>query len=156
MVFLTNSRIPLVLLFIFLGVGRAIAQDPHQEIRATINHFFDGMRSGDSSLVRSTLAMESSLSSILWNSKDSLVITRESTEHFIKAVGTPHDIVWDERIYDLKILVDVPMATVWAPYKFFAGEKFSHCGVNVFILAQSKKGWKINSITDTRRKTDCP
>jgi hypothetical protein len=152
----TKCRILLVLLLIVLGKDRVRAQEQHEEIRTTINHFFDGMRAGDSSLVRSTLAIGSSLSSILKNSKDSLIIRQESTEQFIKAVGAPHDVVWDERIYDLKILVDTPMATAWAPYKFYAGDKFSHCGVNVFILALSNTGWKISSITDTRRKTDCP
>lgn len=156
MVFHTKCQILLVILLLAFGQDHAMAQNQHEKIRATIDRFFDGMRTGDSSLVRSTLATKSSLSTILKNSTDSLIIRQEPAEQFIKAVGTPHNVIWDERIYDIIVHIDQPMATVWAPYKFYAGDKFSHCGVNVFILALSATGWKISSITDTRRKDNCP
>jgi hypothetical protein len=47
------------------------------------------------------------------------------------------------------------MASVWAPYKFYLGDKFSHCGVDVFQLMKTGDGWKIIYIVDTRRKGDC-
>jgi hypothetical protein len=76
--------------------------------------------------------------------------------NFVTAVGKTHPEKWDERIYDVKISADGPMAVVWAPYKFYRGEIFSHCGVNVFTMIKTRQGWKINAITDTRRKTGCP
>jgi hypothetical protein len=134
----------------------ALAQDQSELVRHTIDRFFDGMKTGDSSLVRSTLTTTATLSSVVRNSKDSVYVERGSVSGFLKAIGTPHQEVWDERIYAVKISVDEPMAMVWAPYKFYLGTAFSHCGVNVFMLTNTKTGWKISGITDTRRKTNCP
>ena len=98
-----------------------------------------------------------SFSTISKNAKDSVIVKSDGdAEGFIRAVGTPHKEVWDERIYNVKITTDGPMAIVWAPYKFYRGETFSHCGVNVFTLIQTANGWKIKEITDTRRKENCP
>ncbi|GLU55020.1 hypothetical protein Dfri01_44810 [Dyadobacter frigoris] len=116
---------------------------------------FDGMRSGDSSVVRSVFIPQSTLTSVSTNAKDSVMTHLSKTDDFVAAVGKPHTEKWDERIYDVKISVDGPMAIVWAPYKFYRGETFSHCGVNVFTMIKTKNGWKINTITDTRRKMDC-
>lgn len=126
------------------------------EILGTVEMLFDGMRAGDSSMLRKAFLPTCTLTSISKNAKDSLVTHQSDIAGFIKAVGTPHNEKWDERIYDIKISVDGPMAIVWAPYKFYLGDKFSHCGVNVFTLLQTNAGWKISDITDTRRKDACP
>lgn len=133
----------------------ASAQSQEAAIRASVDKLFDGMRSGDSSALRSVFQPQSILTSISVNAKDSVVSHQGKTEEFIAAVGKPHPKKWDERIYDVKISVDGPMAIVWAPYKFYLGDTFSHCGVNVFTMIKTPQGWKINAITDTRRKETC-
>ena len=135
----------------------AQAQTSALEIRKTVDKLFEGMKSGDSAIVRSVFMKVNSFSTISKNAKDSVIVKSDGdAEGFIRAVGTPHKEVWDERIYNVKITTDGPMAIVWAPYKFYRGETFSHCGVNVFTLIQTANGWKIKEITDTRRKEDCP
>lgn len=133
----------------------ASAQSQETLIRASVDQLFDGMRSGDSSALRNVFQPQSILTSIAVNAKDSVVSHQGKTEEFIAAVGKPHPKKWDERIYDVKISVDGPMAIVWAPYKFYLGDTFSHCGVNVFTMIKTAQGWKISAITDTRRKADC-
>ncbi|CAG5074405.1 hypothetical protein DYBT9623_05087 [Dyadobacter sp. CECT 9623] len=132
------------------------AQDQMSAVRATVDKLFDGMRAGDSLMLQSVFTKDCALTSISKNEADSLVVRTSSIQGFIKAVGTPHKEKWDEKIYDVKVSIDEPMAIVWAPYKFHLGEKFSHCGVNVFTLLHTKTGWKITGITDTRRKEACP
>ena len=133
------------------------AQNNDAEIREVIDKLFKGMKSGDSAMVRSVFLRDNSFSTISKNSRDSVIVRSDgNAEGFIKAVGTAHKEIWDERIYDVVIKTDGPMAIVWAPYKFFLGDTFSHCGVNVFTIIQTANGWKIKEITDTRRKTDCP
>lgn len=131
------------------------AQGQEAAIRATVDRLFDGMRSGDSTALRSVFAPQSVLTSISFNAQDSVITLQGKTEEFIAAVAKPHPEKWDERIYEVKMMVDGPMAMVWAPYKFYLGEKFSHCGVNMFTMIKTRQGWKISAITDTRRKTDC-
>lgn len=154
---ITNKHTKLALLCAIFGfyISSAFCQKYDPEIMQTVNTLFDGMRAGDSTMVRSTFALGSTLMSVSENPSDSIARKREPIDGFVKVVGKPHSEKWDEQIYGVKISVDGPMAIVWAPYKFFLGEKFSHCGVNVFTLIKMSEGWKITSITDTRRKEGC-
>lgn len=142
-------------LFLFCSTN-SFCQKYDPGIMGTVNMLFDGMRVGDSTMLRKAFLPNCTLTSISKNAADSLVMHKSDIAGFIKAVGTPHSEKWDEQIYNVKISVDLPMAIVWAPYKFYLGEKFSHCGVNVFTLVETKAGWKISNITDTRRKDACP
>jgi hypothetical protein len=70
-------------------------------------------------------------------------------------VGTPHDEVWDERVLSEKVEIDGPLASVWTEYAFYAGDEFSHCGIDAFQVAQTPEGWRIIALTDTRRRDGC-
>ncbi|MCF0071530.1 nuclear transport factor 2 family protein [Dyadobacter sp. CY261] len=138
------------------AANHAHAQAEANTARQVVDRLFDGMRNGDSTAVRSVFTKTATLTSISKNAADSVITHKGSVDGFVKAVGSPHKDQWDERIYDVKVSIDGPMAVVWAPYKFHLGGKFSHCGVNVFNLIKTSTGWKINDITDTRRKDFCP
>ncbi|MBC6989821.1 hypothetical protein [Hymenobacter sp. BT491] len=112
------------------------------------------MRKGDSTLVRSALAPGAVLHTIA-NRNGTPQLQVESPNEFLKAVDTPHPDVWDERISFDKVLIDANLASVWAPYEFYLGNKFSHCGYDSFQLVKLAGGWKIAYIIDTRRKETC-
>ena len=156
-------------LSIIISIGMSNVQNPSQiqhfpliesidsedEIAKVIHTMFDGMRKGDSAMVRSVFSSSAQLFSI--GIRDgSPILHQGSLTNFTNAVGTPHDQVWDERIGIPEIKVDGPMAIAWVPYAFYLGENFSHCGVNTFTFLQENNEWKIINITDTRRKEDCP
>lgn len=151
-----TSRASLFLGLLLFCSANTFCQKYDPGIMGAVNMLFDGMRAGDSTMLRKAFLPTCTLTSISKNAADSLVTRKSDIAGFIKAVGTPHNDKWDEQIYNVKISVDRPMAIVWAPYKFYLGEKFSHCGVNVFTLIETKTGWKISDITDTRRKDTCP
>jgi len=133
------------------------AQHPAAEteaVKKTITTFFDGMRRGDSTLVRTTLAPGVVLHTIS-NRNGSPQLGAEKANDFLKAVGTPHAEVWDERITFERVLLDANLASVWTPYQFYLGSKFSHCGYNSFQLVKYASGWKIVHVIDTRRKDKC-
>ncbi|TGE24250.1 hypothetical protein E5K00_03280 [Hymenobacter aquaticus] len=123
-------------------------------VQKTITTFFDGMRQGDSTMVRGTLAPGVVLHTI--SPKNGGQVEIEPANAFLKAVGTPHPDVYDERITFGQVLVDAPLASVWTPYQFYVGTKFSHCGYNSFQLVKLAGNWKIVHIIDTRRKDGCP
>ena len=125
-----------------------------ESIKKVINQLFDGMRKGDSSLVSSTFSKGMILQSISDREGNATVRT-EKAEGFLKAVGTPHSEIWDERITFDQVLIDAKLASVWTSYKFYIGDKFSHCGVNSFQMVKEKEGWKIAYLIDTRRKDNC-
>ncbi|MDJ1499891.1 nuclear transport factor 2 family protein [Xanthocytophaga agilis] len=123
------------------------------EIKQVIGQLFDGMRKGDSAMVRSVFYSGARLQTTYVDKKTGKAALREeSITDFAKAVGTPHKEVWDERLFAYDIKVDDNLAIAWTPYEFYLDGKFSHKGVNVFQLFKSEKGWKVISIADTRRK----
>ena len=124
------------------------------DIMAIINQLFDGMRKGDSAMVSAVFDKNVRMASI--DTKNNTPKFREgSLERFLNAVGTPHENVWDERIWEPIVQVDGNMAAVWVNYAFYLDDQFSHCGVNAFQLFKSVSGWKIINLTDTRRKDNC-
>jgi hypothetical protein len=130
------------------------AQSAEAEVRSVVESLFDGMRTGDSTAVRRVFHPEARLLTVgVRGGQPSL--RADAVDEFVRAVGTPHDQVWDERIWDLEIRVDDNLATAWMQYAFYVGESFSHCGVNAFQLFRGAEGWRVIQLTDTRRREGC-
>ena len=126
-------------------------RDAATDVRATIEALFDGMRAGDSSAVRSVFHPDARLYTAL-GPTDSTTVRSTPVDDFVQAVGQPREAVWDERIWDVEIRVDGPLASAWVPYAFYLGDEFSHCGVNTVQLVRQAEGWRILQLTDTRRQ----
>ena len=124
-------------------------------VKQTINAFFDGMRRGDSTTVRRTLAPAAVFHGFGGKPGQAPTLKTENINGFLKAVGTPHPLIWDERVTFEQVLIDENLASVWAPYEFYLGSKFSHCGYDSFQLVKLADGWKIAHVIDTRRKEKC-
>lgn len=136
----------------------ALAQKASPEteaVKQTVTAFFDGMRRGDSALVRRTLAPAAVFRGFGGKPGQPPTLEIESIAGFLKAVGTPHPEIWDERVQFERVLIDANIASVWAPYEFYLGSKFSHCGYDSFQLVKLADGWKIAHIIDTRHKENC-
>lgn len=150
------KRFCLLILFA-LSFSVALAQKVNSEteaVKGVINQLFDGMRKGDSTLVSGTFSNGMIMQSIS-DRQGTVQVRSDDATGFLKAVGTPHPEVWDERITFDHVLIDGNLASVWTRYKFYVGEKFSHCGVNSFQLVKKTDGWKIVYLIDTRRKEAC-
>jgi len=142
------------LFLVCFGLQAFAQNDEEGAIKKAVNNLFTGMKTGDSTLARSAFATGAVMQTIV-NKAGKVSIRNESVDNFIKQVGTPHTDQYDERIVFSKILIDGPLAMVWTDYKFYLGDKFSHCGVNSFQLVKGDKGWQIVYIIDTRRKDKC-
>ena len=152
-----NTWIPIVALLAAGAAGPApvSAQSEEDAVRAVVDGLFDAMRAGDSAAVRALFHPDARLISVGMREGVPALRAEASIGGFVEAVGTPHDEVWDERLDDVEIRVDGPLASVWTDYAFFLGETFSHCGVDAFLLFRTAEGWKIVSIADTRRREGC-
>jgi hypothetical protein len=138
----------------------AQAQAPssdEREVMAVVIKLFDGMRAGDSAMVRSTFDTAATMATAVIRPTGEAMyrFDADGITGFANAVGTPHDKVWDEKLWDVKVLVDRNLATVWTKYAFFLGTDFSHCGVDTFTLAKGAAGWKIIFLADTRQREGC-
>lgn len=132
------------------------ASDERTAVKKVIMQMFDGMRAADSSAVRAVFLSNATLQTYLESpGGETRIAGGKGVQDFVNAVGTPHDKVWDERIWSYDIRVDGPMASAWTEYTFYLGEEQLHCGVNHFLLCKQNGAWRISAITDTRRKTAC-
>jgi hypothetical protein len=131
------------------------AQSEEENIKQTINRLFNGMRQSDTAMIRSAFTSEAVLQTVIKNREGRVVIETEPLDSFIVFVSKPHNEIYDERIkFDL-IKVDDDLAIAWTPYKFYLGEKFSHCGVDSYQLVRMNGEWKIQYLIDTRRRQHC-
>jgi hypothetical protein len=55
----------------------------------------------------------------------------------------------DERMVYSAVLVDGDMAQVWGPYRFMAGGKTSHCGINSMSLVKREGRWRVANTSFT-------
>jgi len=131
------------------------AEGEAAEVRATIDALFDAMRAADSTGVRAVFTESARLQTAQVDG-DSTRIQTTPIARFASAVGQPKDEVWDERVWDVQVRTDGPMATAWVPYAFYLGDELSHCGVNAIHFVLHSGGWKIHSLLDTRHPgTSC-
>ena len=122
-----------------------------------VKMLFEGMKKGDSSLVRNAFSKSVTMATLGTDKSGSPFIKHESSiNDFLKAIGTPHAETYNEMIWDEKILIDGNFAQVWTSYAFYLGKKFNHCGVDAFHLVKNASGdWKIFHLADTRQKEGC-
>ena len=144
----------LLLLLTFSSVNNPV-KCQENDVKEVITKLFDGMRSSDAEKLKSAFAPGATLQTISKDKEGQVMVRWEQVDSFIVQVTKPHDQVYDERITFDIIKIDDNLATVWTPYRFFVGEKFSHCGVNSFQLVKLQGEWKIQYLIDTRRKENC-
>ncbi len=148
----------LILLFTCFTAQVLFAQQPgsvNEDVKKTIQTLFDGMRKGDSAMVSSTFSPGIVMQTVA-EVKGKIEVRSGDPTAFLRFVGTPHKDVYDERVTFDRVQVDGDLANVWTSYKFYIGDKFSHCGVNSITLVKENGSWKILHIIDTRRKENCP
>jgi hypothetical protein len=66
---------------------------------------------------------------------------------FVKNVVSRKAGEMDERVLSWgPINIDHEVASAWVPYAFYLNGKFSHKGVDVFILVKEGNEWKIQTL----------
>ena len=144
----------LLILLTFCSVN-AFAQTEEEAVKAVINQLFEGMKKGDSALIRLAFSPSATLETVVKNREGLVRIRRESIDSFLVSIARPHTDVYDERITFEMVKIDDELALAWTPYKFYIGDKFSHCGVNSFQLVKVGGKWAIQYLIDTRRRQNC-
>jgi hypothetical protein len=65
---------------------------------------------------------------------------------YIHRTGVP---TFTERGFDPTVRVQDHVAQVWVPYDLYVGERWSHCGVDVFTLMKSEGRWRVAALIYT-------
>jgi hypothetical protein len=145
--------ITLGLVLLLAARAELSAQSEEARVLAVVRQLFDGMKAHDTVRMRAVLHPQARLVSS--GMKDGApTVSVETTEGWLTAVSRGVE-PYDERIKNPVVQVDGGLASVWAEYSFYVGERFSHCGVDTFHLVRTAEGWRIIDLADTRRKEGC-
>ena len=146
----------LLLILLFASVCAVTkAQTEEVLVKAAVNKLFIAMKTGDAGMLTSCFTDGALLQSIAADKEGNAIINNEPIVDFAKQISRLPKGAADERIIFRSVQIDGTLANVWTPYTFYFNDKFSHCGVNNFILVKLKNEWKIQYIIDTRRKNGC-
>ncbi len=128
-------------------------------VMAVVRGLFNAMRDRDAAAAGELFTLEATLTRVVETDNDETETKRITAGEFMAAMGDAQrggGKPWDERVWDVRVFADGVMASVWAPYVFYAGgETLSHCGVNSIHLIKTAEGWKISDLTYSRRGGEC-
>lgn len=140
---------PVMRLVVLVATLLIMAAGPHAQpasterdaVLSTVQAFFDTMAAKDVDGARKILQPQGRFHAMrLRNGKpDVRAFSNEEYLADLKASQQP----MRERIWNPDVRVNGLIATVQAPYDFWIGGKFSHCGVDAFDLIKTEDGWKL-------------
>jgi hypothetical protein len=120
-------------------------------VLTVVNNVFTAMRTRDTALLRQQFDTSGRLVGV----RRGAVSLTTPTSFGASIAGAAAGVVWNERIFDPEVKIDLPVAQVWAYYTFHMNDKFSHCGMDAFMLLKVGTDWKITQLADSRRTTGC-
>jgi hypothetical protein len=122
-------------------------------VLAIVQRFFAAMEAQDTANLRRLMLMDGHMVAASSRGDTMLVGTRPNEEFLTQLPKSAER--WRERIWEPQVLLHGALAVVWAPYDFYLGAGFSHCGVDSFTLARGKDGWRIVDVAFTIEPEGC-
>ena len=145
-------RIGTMAAILLLAAIPAHAQEASKrDVLQAVRKLFDGMRARDTAALTQVLDSTARLVTTFGTSEvPDMDVTTVPVFIRIVATAEPGKLL-DERIETPTIEIEDNLASVWMKYRFYLGDRFSHCGVDAMQLAKTLTGWKIIALADTRR-----
>jgi hypothetical protein len=141
----------LLLTPLFLFGQNQINKDEDQ-IKSVILKTFSAMKSVDSVALKSCFT-EKALLHISQVRPEGNIVREVPIANFMQNVMSRKPGDMDERVLSWgPILIDHEIATAWVPYEFYLNGKFSHKGVDAFILVKVGEEYKIQTLLYNMQK----
>lgn len=128
--------------------------DEREDILEVINQFFKAQKDRDADLWQEIMLPDGVIMSHREREGAPWVLTTRTAAGDLERLGTG-DVVIDEIIYDPAVLVHKTIATVWAPYVIYVGDRLLHCGIDNFHLFKVDGKWKISHFAYTTEPEGC-
>jgi hypothetical protein len=136
---------------LFLFGQNQINKDEDQ-IKSVILKTFSAMKSVDSVALKSCFT-EKALLHISQVRPEGNIVREVPIANFMQNVMSRKPGDMDERVLSWgPILIDHEIATAWVPYEFYLNGKFSHKGVDAFILVKVGEEYKIQTLLYNMQK----
>jgi len=137
----------------FFGAGSYVcAQDSKKEVMKAAQSLLDAIGQGDTTAFRSLFLPNAMIYTVREKDGQPVTASRSPFTDTFRA-GT----VIRETMKDTGVEVQVHgnIAQVWAPYELWINDTFSHCGIDVFTLIKTSRGWRIATLSYTIEKEVC-
>lgn len=122
---------------------------------AVITELFDAMRESEAERMRGLFAEDVGGFPSSYVGQEGPTVDFGGLDGFLESVAAAEAGSLDEQFIVRDVIVDDNLVTVVTPYTFTYQGNFSHCGVDVFLIARQGTDWKIVGLADTRRRTGC-
>lgn len=127
-----------------------------QTVEQAVEDFFTAFHAQDTASLRSMLAPEVVIQTIKPTIDGNFQTQDGTIDAFLQGLAAiPENMTFRERLDEIIVQQDGPLAHAWTPYSFFVNEERSHCGANSFQWLKTEKGWQLIYLVDTRRKDSC-
>ncbi len=131
--------------------------DERSRVLAAVTKLFEGVTAKDEGAMRAVLERDARL--VRTESRKGAPRMRPMTAAgFVSGILEHEGPEVREEIRDPEVRIAENLATVWAPYSYYVGDRFTHCGEAAIQLAKMDvgwPGWKIIAIADTHRSEGC-
>ncbi len=131
------------------------AWSQENQVHDLVDHMFQSMEQKDTAALRKCFTPGVQFTTFSYDSKGNSRAKGVYLNDFLRQVSLIGEYDVEEKLTAWQCFIDDGMASVWAPYEFYFDKKFTHCGVNSIQVIKVQNEWRINQITDTRRKQDC-
>lgn len=123
----------------------AFAQDDRSMVMAVVDQLFAGMKLKSAEQLKGVFTPEAQFIAIDKPLDGKGISTSRVTtgEAFVKMISGSKSPDYIEKMINPDVRISGDMATVSGRYTFYVGDKFSHCGTDVFNLVRTVAGWKI-------------
>lgn len=133
----------------------APARHPESDaVVAVANRLFAAMEARDTSAVRALFLPSARIVSVARQNGTPVVRDRGVGDFLPGIVTAPEPLI--ERMWSPEVRIVGDLATLWAPYDFHLGSRFSHCGVDAFQLVRRDGAWRIAALSYTVQREGCP
>jgi len=136
----------LTFIVVLTAAVMAVGQDADKQAAIdVVNQLFAGMKAKSAEQLRTVFAPEAHFVAIQ-KPLDGKGVSRTRTntsESFIKMISESKSGDYIEKMISPEAVIQGDLAVVSGRYTFYVGDKFSHCGMDVFDLVRTDAGWKI-------------
>ena len=139
------NRIISIVVLIAATSLMAYGQTDKQAAIDVVDKLFAGMKAKSAEQIRSVFAPNVHFLAIQ-KPPDGKGISKSSVdtgESFVKLITESKAGEYIEKMISPEVVIDGDLAVVSGRYTFYVGDKFSHCGKDVFNLLRTEAGWKI-------------
>lgn len=142
----------ILMMISFGGLSQIENASNEAEVKNIVHLFFEAMNKQDTTLYKNIVLLDGQIWSINNTMKSSNITMRFFRDDIL--TFNP-DEIWEEIPLSFDIKIHNGIAMAWVPYQFRINGKFTHCGIDIFTLTETNKGWKIINTSYTKFLKGC-